>query len=40
MSMAGSAHLSHRKPPASALNAAGLAGSGVSHETQDISCGA
>src|SRR5439155_684886 len=39
-SIAGAAHWSHKNPPASALNAAGLAASGLSHDTHAISCGA
>ena len=38
--MPGRAQLSHRNPPAAALNAAALAASGFSHEVHTASCGA
>src|SRR6267143_3574809 len=39
-SMEGKAHVEHSNPPADGLNAAGLAGSGRSHDAHETSCGA
>src|SRR2546427_3000611 len=39
-SMEGKAHEEHSNPPADGLNAAGLAGSGRSHDAHETNCGA